>query len=617
MTDLTLDRLRQDTLLLVPEVTLAPDGPLDRYAVVVRDGVFRDVGPVERIVRTHPSLAPLPLPGHVLMPGFVDAHHHLTQSFGGALAFGEPSEIFRRVWVPLERALDEESAYVAAKLAALESLRGGFTTVAESGTRARVDVDVLASAARDAGIRCVLGLVCNDAADGTGEDADPRAVLVAAERHLARFGDDELVHPSLAVSVPEAATGPTLAATARLAAAAGAVVQIHVNEHLVAVERSLVRHGMRPLEYLHQVGALGPHLLAAHATLLTPAELTLLAGTGTAVSYNPVASAWKGNAVAPATAFAERGIRFGLGTDGTRGDGFRLADAAESAQRLTYGLAGGDSSCGAGWTWLERAGAGGADAVGLGRLTGRVAAGHAADFLLVDVSGPEMQPSWDLPWELVRRGNRDQLTAVFVAGRLRLWHGWPPDWDGPALVHRAAELARRVVERAEVTRAHPTSVRAWREAGSTRPPVTTAPMPAEGGATAAAEPATAKTAATRATEAPATAERGAAGAAAEPATAGAGAPTAQDRTARATAQTPATHPASTSTTPAPAQDRTARATAQTPATHPASTSTTPAPAQDRATGSAPPASAPSAARPAPRSAASPASAPAGSVGGRV
>ncbi|WP_079161117.1 amidohydrolase family protein [Streptomyces fodineus] len=488
MTDLTPDRLRRGALLLVPDVTLTPDGPLDGHAVVVRDGVFRDVGPIERIVRTYPALAPVRLPGHALMPGFVDAHHHLTQSFGGALAFGEPSEIFRRVWVPLERALDEESAYVAAKLAALESLRGGFTTVAEAGTRATVDVDVVASAARDAGIRCVLGLVCNDASDGTGEDADARTVLAAAEKHLARYGGDYLVAPSLAVSVPEAATAHTLAATARLAAEAGTVVQVHVNEHLVAVERSLVRHGLRPLEYLHHVGALGPQLLAAHATLLTPAEVTLLADSGTAVSYNPVASAWKGNGVAPAITFAERGIRFGLGTDGTRGDGFRLADAAEFAQRLTYGLAGGDSSCGAGWTWWERATAGGAEAVGLGRRTGQIVPGAAADFLLLDIAGPEMQPSWDLPWELVRRGNRDQLTAVFVAGRLRLWRGWPPGWDGPALVRRAAELAPRVVRRAGVTRAHPTSVAARQQkqtpttlaAADTRPPRDPAP-PCPGG----------------------------------------------------------------------------------------------------------------------------------------
>lgn len=446
-------------LLLVPDAVLLPEGPADGHAVLVADGAFRAVGPAGELVRAHPHLDPVPLPGHLLMPGFVDAHHHLTQSFGSALAFGEPSEIFRRVWVPLEGALDEESAYVAAKLAALESLRGGFTTVADAGTRAGVDVGVVAAAARDAGIRCVLGLVCNDADDGQGVDGGP-SVLARAEEHLARYAGDPLVHPSLAVSVPEAATDRTLRDTARLAAESGAVVQIHVNEHLASVERSLLRHGLRPLEHLYAIGALGPQLLAAHATLLTPRELTLLADTGASVSYNPVASAWKGNAVAPATAMAERGVRFGLGTDGTRGDGFRLAEAAEFAQRIAYGLATGDSSCGAGWTWLEHATRGGADAVGLGARTGAVAPGLAADFLLVDLAVPELALSWDLPWELVRRGNRDQITGVFVAGRLRLWRGRPVGWDGAALVERAAALARAAVGRAAITRAHPTSTRA-------------------------------------------------------------------------------------------------------------------------------------------------------------
>ncbi|MGX1673326.1 amidohydrolase family protein [Streptomyces sp. NPDC055400] len=443
-------------LLLVPDAVLLPEGPADGWAVTIDDGRFEAVGPADELERAHPQLTTVRLPGHLLMPGFVDAHHHLTQSFGSALAFGEPSEIFRRVWVPLEGALDEESAYTAAKLATLEALRGGFTTVTDAGTRAGVDVDVVASAARDAGIRCVLGLVCNDA---DHDDAtDPPAVVEHAEKHLARYDGDPLVHPSLAVSIPEAATERTLHATARLAAEAGAVVQIHVNEHLAGVERSLVRHGLRPLEHLHRVGALGPQLLAAHATMLTPRELTLLADTGTAVSYNPVASAWKGNAVAPATAMAERGIRFGLGTDGTRGDGFRLAEAAEFAQRLAYGLTTGDSSCGAGWTWLERANRGGADAVGLGARTGTVAQGMAADFLLVNVDTPELALSWDLPWELVRRGNRDQIAAVFVAGRLRMWQGRPVGWDGSELVRRAVELARAAVARANVTRVHPTSM---------------------------------------------------------------------------------------------------------------------------------------------------------------
>ncbi|GAA2793227.1 amidohydrolase family protein [Saccharopolyspora taberi] len=434
--------LSGDELLLVPDAVLLPDGIAADHAVLVAGGRFADIGPTERITAAHPGKTPLRLPGHLLMPGFVDAHHHLTQSFGKAQAFGQPSEIFKQIWEPLEHTLDEHSAYVAAKLAALEALRGGFTTVADAGTRAPVDTGVLAAATRDAGIRCVLGKVCSD---GTG-----------GPEHLARFEHTPLVHPSLAIPVPEDATDDVLARTAALCEEAGAVFQIHVNEHLAAVERSLKSVGRRPMQHLGHLGALGPRTLCAHATLLTPDEMRLVAGTGTALSYNPVASAWKGNAVAHAAMWAAMGIRFGTGTDGTRGDGFRLADAAETAQRLAFGLHTGDSACGAGQLWLDHATTRGADALGLGGITGAVAAGQAADFLLVDLAVPELTPSWDLPWELVRLAGRDQITAVVVDGRLRLWRGWPTDWDGPALVRQATEVGRDVVRRAPLKRVDPT-----------------------------------------------------------------------------------------------------------------------------------------------------------------
>src|SRR5262249_3882356 len=161
-----------------------------------------------------------------------------------------------------------------------------------------------------------------------------------------------------------------LRSTTALCAEAGALFQTHVNEHLAAVERCIVARGMRPLELLHRLGALGPQVLIAHATLVTPRELQLLADTDTAVAYNPVASQWKGNAVAPAFDMALRGIRFGLGTDSTRSDGFRLMDAAEAAQKLAFAMAVGDASCGGGWTWFDHATVHGAEAAGLGRVTG-------------------------------------------------------------------------------------------------------------------------------------------------------------------------------------------------------------------------------------------------------
>lgn len=448
-----------DPLLLAPELLMRPEGAQRGWAAAVHDGRFTQVGPRHEVQAAHPGRAMIELPQHLLMAGLVDTHTHLTQSFGKSLAFGEPSEIFKRIWVPMEGVLDTHAACLSAKLAAWESLRGGFTTVVDAGTRSEEGLAGVAQAARETGIRCVLGLICNDIGlpDGDEGEAARRRILARAAGFLSEFEHDPLVHPSLAISIPEVATDRMLHDVAALTREAGRRFQTHVNEHLAAVERSLVARGLRPIELLHAVGALNDSALLAHATLLTHREFGLLRDSGAAVAYNPVASAWKGNAVLDAGMLQLLGVPFGLGTDGTRADGLRLMDAAETAQRLTHGLANGDSSCGGGWTWLDHATHRGAEAAGLGALTGRIEAGLAADFLLLDLDTPEFLPSWDLSWELVRYGNRDQIRAVFVNGALRLWQGWPVDWDARALMREVAEVARRDVARAPLQRVHATA----------------------------------------------------------------------------------------------------------------------------------------------------------------
>jgi 5-methylthioadenosine/S-adenosylhomocysteine deaminase len=445
-------RFAADELLLLPDQLLLPTGPVTGHAVHVAAGRIAAVAPAGELRARLAYLPPIELPDRLLMPGFIDAHHHLTQVFGKAVAFGEPSEIFRRIWVPLEASMDAELVELAARLAALEALRGGFTTVVDAGTRAPGGAAAVARATMAVGLRCVLGFICND-----GPGSDQAAILRDAEAHLATWPADGLVHPSLAISIPEAATDMMITAVARLAADAGAIFQTHANEHLVAVERSLVARGLRPIEHLRACDALGPHTLLAHATLLTPSELMLLRDTDTAVVYNPVATQWKGNATAPAELMAALGVRFGLGTDGTRSDAFRMVDAAEASARIAHGIPAGDFSTGAGWTWLDHALHDSAAAIGLGGRIGAIATGQAADFLLVDLAVPEFIPSTDLAWELVRFGNRDQIEAVFVAGRLRLWHGWPPDWDARALMRDVASRVGAAMAAAPIHKVHPTS----------------------------------------------------------------------------------------------------------------------------------------------------------------
>ncbi len=61
-----------------------------------------------------------------------------------------------------------------------------------------------------------------------------------------------------------------------------------------------------------------------------------------------------------------------------------------------------------------------------------------------------MTPSWDLRWELVRLASRAQIESVHVAGRLRLWRGWPVDWDARALLDEVRRAARERVAAAPI-----------------------------------------------------------------------------------------------------------------------------------------------------------------------
>lgn len=90
-------------------------------------------------------------------------------------------------------------------------------------------------------------------------------------------------------------------------------------------------------------------------------------------------------------------------------------------------------------------------------MTGSITEGLAADFLLVDLDRPEFTPSHDLTWELVRYGNRDQIDAVFTSGQLRLWQGWPIDWDARALLEEVRGETTTAIAEAPIQRIHPLS----------------------------------------------------------------------------------------------------------------------------------------------------------------
>lgn len=456
------------------DAVLTPTGTLPTAAIdakslaspavfIVEEGRIAYVGLGEGVPERFSALALESLPGTVIVPGFIDAHHHVIEPFAKALTCGEPAQMWKRIWMPLEAVATEQSCFDGAKWTFSEALRGGITTIVEHAVREMKFAEAVHAAAEETGIRLVSSVGGYDLKNFSGSGPTPAAhasideTLRLAEQHIDNCRRYSRIYPSVACGTVQSNSPQMIGALARFSRERNILFQIHANEHTGEVQSCIEAYSKRPIEFLQSVDALGPTTLIAHATLVTPREIDMLVESRTAVSYNPVASIWKGNAVAPALTYAQRGVRLALGTDATRNDGFRLLDAAETCQRLAYGIPSDDFSCGAGWTWVHAATFGGAEAIGLGAITGSLEPGKAADFLILSRSHPEVLPTWDLTWELTRFYDRADILATFVDGQAKVLQGRLTGYILDDFIREALPRGIADIERARITRLHGTS----------------------------------------------------------------------------------------------------------------------------------------------------------------
>src|SRR5437879_4603200 len=99
---MSLPILREAAYALAPEIVLTPQGAQRDHVLAVKDGKIAEVVPASAYAAKHPGSAPVRLPGKAVIPGFIDAHTHAGQTFGKAAIGGEPSQIWMRIWEPLE-----------------------------------------------------------------------------------------------------------------------------------------------------------------------------------------------------------------------------------------------------------------------------------------------------------------------------------------------------------------------------------------------------------------------------------------------------------------------------------------------------------------------------------
>jgi len=441
----------------LPEI---PDGGL-----IIEGAIITEVGSAPELRRRHSPVREIGGHDRFVLPGLASAHQH-----GGGVSsvlLGCPDQPFERWMIkmlgvsPLDTHLD--TLYHAARL-----IENGITTTLHSHytrdpTRYGEEVEDHLRAWAQSGMRvafapCFLNNNHFVYESNAGFLASLPAGLAAQATRLLDLGPDITSYLDLVRDLrkrfdgsdrarvllgPVAPQWCTKDALERMAADGEPAAGVHA--HLL--ESPAQRHhldawlGGSVVDWLDQLGFLGPAASFAHGVWLRPAEMSVLADRGATIVHNPGSNLRVRNGIAPVLAMREAGIPIALGTDDmTLNDNNDLLAEARLAGVLT-GLSGPSLAPS---DLLHMATARGAAAAGFGETTGQLAVGMRADVVLVDAARiAEPATSADLPAGdlVVARGVGADVRTVLIDGKV-VFDGGAHTWvDREALEAELRDVA--------------------------------------------------------------------------------------------------------------------------------------------------------------------------------
>jgi 5-methylthioadenosine/S-adenosylhomocysteine deaminase len=195
------------------------------------------------------------------------------------------------------------------------------------------------------------------------------------------------------------------------------LMHFHLSETKKEVDDCIKAHGKRPVEYLAEIGFLGPNLVCAHCVWLSDGEMDLLAKNKVKVSHCPTSNMKLSvGGVLAYEKLRARGVSVSLGTDGcASNNSLDMFQAMKSAALLHKHSANNPTVLSAADAF-NMATQEGARALKLD--AGRIAEGALADIILIDLKRPEMTPLHNLTSNMVYSASGNCVDTVICDGKI-------------------------------------------------------------------------------------------------------------------------------------------------------------------------------------------------------
>jgi 5-methylthioadenosine/S-adenosylhomocysteine deaminase len=423
--------------LLIHAQWVLPVDPRDRqltdHAVAIEDGRILAVLPSEEARSSIDAQRVIDLPGHLLIPGLINAHTHAAMVLMRGLADDLPlmTWLHEHIWPAEQRWVDPGFVADGTRLAVLEMLRGGITCYNDMYFHPEVTAQVTA----EAGMRAVIGMIVVDFPTGYAVNANEYiAKGLALHEH---YRDHPLIRVSFAPHSPYAVSDAPLQRVRALADELEVPIHIHLHETRDEILQSLRDHGERPIARLNRLGLLGPGLVCVHMTQLEEDEIALLADTGAHVVHCPESNLKLASGFCPVAKLSEAGVNVAIGTDGAASNNdLNMLGEMRTAALLGKGLAGSASALPAA-TALRMATINGARALGLEDEIGSLEPGKSADLVALDLRDSHTQPLYHPVSQLVYAASQQQVRQVWVRGRQVIRDGLPTRLDNGRIIAAA------------------------------------------------------------------------------------------------------------------------------------------------------------------------------------
>lgn len=452
-------RARQSATVVFTHTTVVnADSVQDDVALAVEGRSVAAIGPTDDVLEAYPRADVYDGRGKALLPGLINCHAHMAAVVerGFNEDFGFPNTA--RLPVSPGSLLEGEERTLMVRVAALEAIRTGTTTIVENVG----NIQRHAAALAETGLRCVFAESVRDSENVAGPMSPERIALSEPPRFSARLRDEGLqrVHDLFdawhgaeggrisvfpAAALTETSSPELLRAVRTFAEERDVGYTIHLNQSRAEFEFMVRYHGLRPAEYLDRHDFLGPRLFAAHARYVNDSEVQALGRSGTTISHQAGMAANRGVSP-PIPALRAAGCTIALGTDNNTNDVFEVMRIALLTERIRRNRDG-DEVPGLQpqpEDVLADATQGGARAVQQEEVLGTLEVGKKADLLVVDTRRAYLVPAGRVVSAVIHGGHPGDIESVMVDGRFVMRDRSVLTMDEDAIILEAEAVGQRI-----------------------------------------------------------------------------------------------------------------------------------------------------------------------------